>query len=113
MSLVYPGGGWEQGCSRRAQHREHSDPSIDPLHCLQLLNGIPVLLNIPGLPDKVFSGKKAFMALQDELLTEHKMTRDPTQPPRDLTDAFLAEVEKVIGKRWGQGLWADVQCIPK
>ncbi|KAM7317406.1 hypothetical protein ACRRTK_023708 [Alexandromys fortis] len=63
-----------------------------------LLNGIPVLLNIPGLPDKVFSGKKAFMALQDELLTEHKMTRDPTQPPRDLTDAFLAEVEKAKGK---------------
>ncbi|CAO2601482.1 Cytochrome P450 2D4 [Lemmus lemmus] len=63
-----------------------------------LLNGIPVLLNIPGLPGKVFSGKKAFMALQDELLTEHKMTRDSTQPPRDLTDAFLAEVEKAKGK---------------
>ncbi|KAK7795510.1 hypothetical protein U0070_010768 [Myodes glareolus] len=62
------------------------------------LNVFPVLLNIPGLPDKVFSGKKAFMALQDELLTEHKMTRDPTQPPRDLIDAFLAEVEKAKGK---------------
>ncbi|CAO2601486.1 Cytochrome P450 2D4 [Lemmus lemmus] len=63
-----------------------------------LLNVFPVLLNIPGLPGKVFSGKKAFMALQDELLTEHKMTRDSTQPPRDLTDAFLAEVEKAKGK---------------
>lgn len=69
-----------------------------------------MLLNIPGLPDKVFSGKKAFMALQDELLTEHKMTRDPTQPPRDLIDAFLAEVEKVIGKRWGWG-YGLMSCV--
>lgn len=62
------------------------------------LNVFPVLLNIPGLPGKIFSGKKAFMAMLDELLTEHKMTRDPTQPPRDLTDAFLAEVEKAKRK---------------
>ncbi|ERE82573.1 cytochrome P450 2D4-like protein [Cricetulus griseus] len=62
------------------------------------LNVFPVLLHIPGLPGKVFSGKRAFMVMLDELLTEHKMTRDPTQPPRDLTDAFLAEVEKAKGK---------------
>ncbi|XP_036063570.1 cytochrome P450 2D4 isoform X1 [Onychomys torridus] len=61
------------------------------------LNVFPVLLHIPGLPGKVFSGKKAFMAILDELLTEHKTTRDPTQPPRDLTDAFLEEVEKAKG----------------
>lgn len=58
---------------------------------------VPVLLRIPGLPGKVFPAQKAFMALLDELLTEHRMTRDPAQPPRDLTDAFLAEVEKVSG----------------
>ncbi|XP_040608633.1 cytochrome P450 2D4 [Mesocricetus auratus] len=61
------------------------------------LNVFSALLHIPGLPGKVFSGKKAFMAMLDELLTEHKMTRDSTQPPRDLTDAFLAEVEKAKG----------------
>lgn len=57
----------------------------------------PVFLRIPGLVDKVFSGKKAFVAMLDELLTEQRMTWDPAQPPRDLTDAFLAEIDKVIG----------------
>ncbi|KAM5288555.1 cytochrome P450 2D17-like isoform 1-T1 [Ctenodactylus gundi] len=63
----------------------------------EVLNAVPVLLRIPGLPGKVFSGQKAFLALLDELVTEHRMTRDPAQPPRDLTDAFLAEVEKTKG----------------
>lgn len=35
------------------------------------------------------------MTLIDELVREHRTSRDPTQPPRDLTDAFLDEVEKV------------------
>uniref|UniRef100_A0A8C6RNC8 Cytochrome P450 n=2 Tax=Nannospalax galili TaxID=1026970 RepID=A0A8C6RNC8_NANGA len=61
------------------------------------LNVFPMFLRIPGLVDKVFSGKKAFMVTLDELVTEHKMTWDPDQPPRDLTDAFLAEVEKAKG----------------
>ncbi|XP_006776012.1 PREDICTED: cytochrome P450 2D17 [Myotis davidii] len=60
----------------------------------QVLESVPVLLRIPGLAAKVFKGQRAFMALLDELLAEHKMTRDPAQPPRDLTDAFLDEVEK-------------------
>lgn len=74
---------------------------------IQVLESVPVLLRIPGLAAKVFKGQRAFMALLDELLAEHKMTRDPTQPPRDLTDAFLDEVEKVRGscQEWGQGLW--------
>lgn len=59
---------------------------------------VPVLLRIPGLPGWVFPAQKAFMDMVDELLEEHRMTWDPAQPPRDLTDAFLAEVEKV---RWG------------
>ncbi|XP_069907394.1 cytochrome P450 2D/II isoform X1 [Oryctolagus cuniculus] len=63
----------------------------------QVLNVIPILLRIPGLVDKVFHGQKAFMALLDELVTEHRMTRDPAQPPRDLTDAFLDQVEKAKG----------------
>jgi hypothetical protein len=67
-----------------------------------VLNAVPILLRIPGLPGKVFPGQKVFMALLDELMTEHRMTWDPAQPPRDLTDAFLAEVEKVRGgcQRW-------------
>ncbi|XP_006890128.1 PREDICTED: cytochrome P450 2D17-like isoform X2 [Elephantulus edwardii] len=63
----------------------------------EVLNLAPVLLRIPGLADKVFSGPKAFMDLLDGLITEHRETRDPTQPPRDLTDAFLDEVEKAKG----------------
>ncbi|XP_062058745.1 cytochrome P450 2D17-like isoform X2 [Lepus europaeus] len=62
-----------------------------------VLNVVPVLLRIPGLVDKVFSGHKEFWGLVDELVTEHRMTRDPAQPPRDMTDAYLAEVEKAQG----------------
>lgn len=55
----------------------------------------PVLLRIPGLTDKVFPGQKTFLTMVDNLVTEHKNTWDPDRPPRDLTDAFLAEIEKV------------------
>ncbi|XP_019479516.1 PREDICTED: cytochrome P450 2D14 isoform X2 [Hipposideros armiger] len=63
----------------------------------QLLNSVPMLMHIPGMATKILPAQKAFMALLDELVTEHKMTRDPAQPPRDLTDAFLDEVEKAKG----------------
>ncbi|XP_070362892.1 cytochrome P450 2D14-like isoform X5 [Equus asinus] len=63
----------------------------------QVLNAIPVFLHIPGLVAKVFPGQRAFMAQLDELVAEHRMTRDPAQPPRDLTDAFQDEVEKAKG----------------
>ncbi|KAM5175545.1 cytochrome P450 2D17-like [Callospermophilus lateralis] len=53
--------------------------------------------SVQGLPGRVFPAQKAFMALVDELLEEHRMTWDPAQPPRDLTDAFLVEVEKAKG----------------
>ena len=56
---------------------------------------MPVLLRIPGLAAKVIPGQKAFMTLIDELIAEQKMTRDPTQPLRHLTDAFLDEVKEV------------------
>ncbi|XP_036108630.1 cytochrome P450 2D14 [Molossus molossus] len=59
----------------------------------QVVDAFPVLLRIPGLPGKLFAGQKAFMDIVDELITEHRMTRDPTQPPRDLTDTFLDKVK--------------------
>uniref|UniRef100_A0A0P6J9C2 Cytochrome P450 n=1 Tax=Heterocephalus glaber TaxID=10181 RepID=A0A0P6J9C2_HETGA len=63
----------------------------------QVLNAVPMLLRIPGVAEKALPGQKALLALIDELLTEHKMTHDPNQPPRDLTDVFLTEVEKAKG----------------
>uniref|UniRef100_A0A2K5KM97 Cytochrome P450 n=1 Tax=Cercocebus atys TaxID=9531 RepID=A0A2K5KM97_CERAT len=60
----------------------------------EVLNAIPLLLRIPALAGKVLRSQKAFLTQLDELLTEHRMTWDPAQPPRDLTDAFLAEMEK-------------------
>nr|AAI16322.1 Pcdhb11 protein [Mus musculus] len=33
----------------------------------------------------------------DKLVTEHKRTWNSDQPPRDLTDAFMAEMEKAKG----------------
>lgn len=63
----------------------------------EILNAVPALLKIPGLPAKAFPGQVAFMAMLDELIAENKQTRDPTQPPRDLTDAFLEEIEKAKG----------------
>uniref|UniRef100_A0A2K5XEA0 Cytochrome P450 family 2 subfamily D member 6 n=1 Tax=Mandrillus leucophaeus TaxID=9568 RepID=A0A2K5XEA0_MANLE len=59
-----------------------------------VLNAVPLLLRIPALAGKVLRSQKAFLTQLDELLTEHRMTWDPAQPPRDLTDAFLAEMEK-------------------
>ncbi|XP_012927949.1 cytochrome P450 2D17-like [Heterocephalus glaber] len=63
----------------------------------QVLNAFPVLLRIPGVAAKVFPAQKAFLALMDELVTEHRATFDLSQPPQDLTGAFLAEVEKAKG----------------
>ncbi|XP_057647823.1 cytochrome P450 2D20 [Chionomys nivalis] len=63
----------------------------------ELLNAVPALLRIPGLPDKVFPKVTEFMNSLDKMLIEHKKTWDPVQPPRDLTDAFLTEMEKAKG----------------
>ncbi|XP_006174748.1 cytochrome P450 2D14 [Camelus ferus] len=63
----------------------------------QVLEAAPVLLRIPGLAAKVFSGQRAFVAMMDELITEHRMTRDRAQPPRDLTDIFMDEIEEAKG----------------
>lgn len=76
----------------------------------QLLNAIPVLLHIPGMTSKVLPKLNSFITLMDKMLIEHKKRWDPAQPPRDMTDAFLAEMQKVIGssKMCSQGLWAAV-----
>ncbi|XP_021039115.1 cytochrome P450 2D26 [Mus caroli] len=63
----------------------------------EVLNAIPMLLHIPGLPDKAFPKLNSFIALVNKMLIEHETTWDPAQSPRDLTDAFLAEVEKAKG----------------
>ncbi|MCP6508420.1 cytochrome P450, partial [Klebsiella pneumoniae] len=63
----------------------------------EMLNAFPILMRIPGLAEKVFPEQKAFMDMLDELLTEHKITWDPEQPHRDLTDAYMAEVVKAKG----------------
>ncbi|XP_028640235.1 cytochrome P450 2D26-like [Grammomys surdaster] len=60
----------------------------------EILNAIPMFLQIPGLPAKAFPKLSSFIALVDKMLIDHKKTWDPAQPPRDLTDAFLAEIEK-------------------
>ncbi|XP_049984165.1 cytochrome P450 2D10 [Alexandromys fortis] len=63
----------------------------------EVLNSFPMLLRIPGLGNKVFEGQRNFTVMMDNLLTENRRTRDPEKPPRNLTDAFLAEIEKAKG----------------
>uniref|UniRef100_A0A8C3YMV0 Cytochrome P450 family 2 subfamily D member 6/pseudo n=1 Tax=Catagonus wagneri TaxID=51154 RepID=A0A8C3YMV0_9CETA len=63
----------------------------------QVIEAVPVLMRIPGLAAKLFPAQRAFIAKVDELITEHRMTRDPAQPPRDLTDAFLDEIKEAQG----------------
>ncbi|XP_036064287.1 cytochrome P450 2D20-like [Onychomys torridus] len=63
----------------------------------EVLNAVPVLLRIPGLPRKAFPKLTEFIDSLDKMLVDHKTTWDPAQPPRDLTDAFLAEIEKAKG----------------
>ncbi|XP_029897411.1 cytochrome P450 2D17 isoform X2 [Aquila chrysaetos chrysaetos] len=59
----------------------------------QLLNEVPILLRIPGVPQKVFRGQKAFMDFIDVLIDKHMETWNPAHI-RDFTDAFLKEMEK-------------------
>ncbi|XP_051016037.1 cytochrome P450 2D26 [Acomys russatus] len=63
----------------------------------EVLNALPILLHIPGLPHRAFPKLSSFIGSLDKMLIEHKTSWDPAQPPRDLTDAFLAEVEKAKG----------------
>ncbi|XP_059103410.1 cytochrome P450 2D20-like [Peromyscus eremicus] len=63
----------------------------------EALNAVPVLLQIPGFPGTAFPKTTAFVNSLDKMLIDHKTSWDPAQPPRDLTDAFLAEIEKAKG----------------
>nr|XP_048300990.1 cytochrome P450 2D27-like isoform X2 [Myodes glareolus] len=93
-----------------AQRFEYEDPFLNRLlqtlqesfgedtgFIAEVLKALPVLLHIPGLPEKAFPKKNALMNSLDKLLIDHKTTWDPAQPPRDLTDAFLAEIAKAKG----------------
>ncbi|NXQ92211.1 CP2D3 protein, partial [Nyctibius grandis] len=59
----------------------------------QLLNVMPILLRIPGVPQKAFRGQKALMDFIDVLIKKHTETWNPAHI-RDFTDAFLKEMEK-------------------
>ncbi|NXL94119.1 CP2DK protein, partial [Alectura lathami] len=59
----------------------------------QLLNVVPILLRIPGLPQKVFRWQKAYMDFTGALIDKHKETWDPAYT-RDFTDVFLKEMAK-------------------
>ncbi|NXE53569.1 CP2DH protein, partial [Casuarius casuarius] len=59
----------------------------------QLLNVVPILLRIPGVPQKVFRGQKEFMDFIDILVHKHMESWNPAHI-RDFTDAFLKEMQK-------------------
>ncbi|KFQ39423.1 Cytochrome P450 2D3, partial [Mesitornis unicolor] len=59
----------------------------------QLLNVVPILLRIPGVPQRVFPKQKVFMDFIDVLIEKHMKTWNPANT-RDLTDAFLKEMKK-------------------
>ena len=88
------GRGWDL-TGERLSTRRAQVPRALGLCPAQVVEAVPMLLRIPGLAAKLIRGQKVFMTLIDELITEQKMTWDPTQPPRHLTDAFLDEVKEV------------------
>uniref|UniRef100_A0A8D2PBH8 Cytochrome P450 n=1 Tax=Zosterops lateralis melanops TaxID=1220523 RepID=A0A8D2PBH8_ZOSLA len=59
----------------------------------QLLNVVPILVRIPGVPQKVFRAQKELIDFIDVILDKHMKTWDPAYS-RDLTDVFLKEMEK-------------------
>ncbi|NXA89066.1 CP2DH protein, partial [Melanocharis versteri] len=59
----------------------------------QLLNVVPILVRIPGVPQRVFRAQKELMDFIDVLIEKHTKTWDPAYT-RDLTDVFLKEMEK-------------------
>ncbi|NXI89255.1 CP2D3 protein, partial [Rhipidura dahli] len=59
----------------------------------QVLNAVPILVHIPGLPQKVFRAQREFVDFIDGVIDKHMKTWDPAHA-RDLTDVFLQEMEK-------------------
>lgn len=60
----------------------------------QLLHVVPILLRIPGLPQKIFRNQKEYIDFTEVLIEKHRETWNPAYT-RDFTDAFLKEMAKV------------------
>uniref|UniRef100_A0A669Q1J2 Cytochrome P450 family 2 subfamily D member 6 n=1 Tax=Phasianus colchicus TaxID=9054 RepID=A0A669Q1J2_PHACC len=60
----------------------------------ELLHVAPILLRIPGLPQKIFRCQKEYIDFTEMLIDKHKETWNPAYT-RDFTDAFLKEMTKV------------------
>lgn len=67
----------------------------------QLLHVAPILLRIPGLPQKIFRSQKEYIDFTEVLIEKHRETWNPAYT-RDFTDAFLKEMAKV---------WRDQQNL--
>ncbi|GAB1299658.1 Cytochrome P450 [Apodemus speciosus] len=110
-----------------AHHFEYEDPHlIRMLKVLEerlreahgfipeVLNTFLILLRPPGLADKVFQDQKTFRAILNNILTENRKILDAAQPPRNLTDAFLAEIEMIgSSTKCSKGLWAETKGNPE
>ena len=78
----------------------------------QILNVVPILLRIPGVPQKVFRGQKEFMDFVDVLIDKHMETWNPAYT-RDFTDAFLKEMKKVRWHQQNRRVWGQFLCLLK
>ncbi|XP_016159897.1 PREDICTED: cytochrome P450 2D14 [Ficedula albicollis] len=59
----------------------------------QFLNVVPILLRIPGVPQRAFRAQSELMDFIDVIIQKHMKTYDPAYT-RDITDVFLKEMEK-------------------
>ncbi|XP_003202370.1 cytochrome P450 2D17 [Meleagris gallopavo] len=59
----------------------------------ELLQVVPILLRIPGLPQMIFRCQKEYIDFTEMLIEKHKETWNPAYT-RDFTDAFLKEMAK-------------------
>ncbi|XP_056379796.1 cytochrome P450 2D17-like isoform X3 [Hyla sarda] len=60
----------------------------------QILNEIPVLVNVPWLLNRVMQPGREVLELVKEIVSEHQKTWNPNNI-RDFIDAYLVEMEKV------------------
>ncbi|XP_075430115.1 cytochrome P450 2D6-like isoform X1 [Ascaphus truei] len=61
---------------------------------VQVVNAVPLLCHVPGLPQMLFKPHMRMLENLQETISEHQRTWDPNCT-RDLIDAFLLEMEKV------------------
>ncbi|XP_069823410.1 cytochrome P450 2D15-like [Dendropsophus ebraccatus] len=62
----------------------------------QILNEIPLLMNVPWLVDRVMKPEYELIAFLKEIVSEHQKTWNPNYI-RDFIDVYLVEMEKVKG----------------